>query len=193
MKSKKVHFIKTDRLPPFFVYASFAYLKPLVIAINKYNDLFYVMQWIARGILLLHIFVLLIGSVGINVFRHTCEEDGTMTSYFLNLENHCSEEAEDLPSCCEKSHDEDGKQGIKKDCCSDAFSYLHYQPLTEFQSDKEVAKEMASGILEPVFHSHARLLPRKAGLDDIKSAKPPPGPIKKYGVNLLIQHGILRL
>ena len=151
------------------------------------------MGWISRCILTLQLFVLLIGSVGINVFRHTCEEDGTITSYFLNVENHCSEDAEELPSCCQKRLENSDSKCIKKDCCTDAFSYLHYQPLTDFQSDDVATERATTAPIQLAVHPTDRLFPRKANLVKINSTKPPPGLIKKHGINLLIQHGILRL
>jgi hypothetical protein len=60
--------------------------------------------------------VILFGSIGIGVFKHICEEDGTMVSYvFDNAGDHCDGHEVELPPCCE---DQD-----KDDCCSDEVEY----------------------------------------------------------------------
>ena len=70
-------------------------------------------------ILLISALFLLIGSIGVNVFLHTCEEDGTFVSYFVPAEDHCEDAHDDLPECCvnDQSEKED-------DCCGDEIKHI---------------------------------------------------------------------
>lgn len=56
-----------------------------------------------------------------NVFTHSCEEDGVFRSYFIPLEDHCEEETEEvLPPCCQKAKASSCDQSVlEKDCCND--------------------------------------------------------------------------
>lgn len=54
----------------------------------------------------------LVGNVGLSVFTHTCEEDGVFRSFFIQLDDHCASEHEDLPACCVAEKQD-------KDCCQD--------------------------------------------------------------------------
>lgn len=53
-----------------------------------------------------------VGNVGLSVFTHTCEEDGVFRSFFIQLDDHCASEHEDLPACCVAEKQD-------KDCCQD--------------------------------------------------------------------------
>lgn len=74
-----------------------------------------------KGFILLFaaLFVLL-GSIGVNVFLHTCEEDGTFVSYFApaDEEAHCADAHDELPPCCESNDHLE-----KDDCCNDEIKY----------------------------------------------------------------------
>ncbi|MCJ8291830.1 MAG: hypothetical protein HRT58_18710 [Crocinitomicaceae bacterium] len=66
---------------------------------------------------------LLIGSIGVNVFLHTCEEDGTFVSYFVPADNkeHCEKSHVDKPECCTSDETEDD------DCCGDELKHFKVQ------------------------------------------------------------------
>ncbi len=66
--------------------------------------------------LLVSALFLLLGSIGVSVFMHTCAEDGTFVSYFspANEEEHCDDAHQDEPICC--SIDEPAEDD---DCCND--------------------------------------------------------------------------
>ncbi|MBM3452156.1 MAG: hypothetical protein FJX84_03320 [Bacteroidetes bacterium] len=57
--------------------------------------------------------IVLIGTVGIHVFTHSCKEDGIFKTYFINISNHCEKKKEQLPLCCQKEKQEND------DCCHD--------------------------------------------------------------------------
>ncbi|MDG1331795.1 MAG: hypothetical protein P8P74_05665 [Crocinitomicaceae bacterium] len=65
---------------------------------------------------------LLIGSIGVNVFLHTCEEDGTFVSYFVPADDneHCGDgHEEELPPCCATDEKE-----TEDDCCGDEVKHF---------------------------------------------------------------------
>ena len=67
--------------------------------------------------------LLLLGSAGIDVFKHICKEDGITVTLFVEAEHHCKEEVQS--SCC-LGHDE-------KDCCDDEVELVQIQP--EYYND----------------------------------------------------------
>jgi hypothetical protein len=71
----------------------------------------------------------LVGNVGLSVFTHTCEEDGVFRSFFIQLDDHCASEHEDLPACCVAEKQD-------KDCCQDEekiykvkWDYFHHDQI----------------------------------------------------------------
>ena len=68
-----------------------------------------IVQTIVLFSLISYVFV---GNVGLSVFTHTCEEDGVFRSFFIQTDDHCASEHEDLPACCVVEKQE-------KDCCQD--------------------------------------------------------------------------
>lgn len=81
---------------------------------------------VARSAILLSLLtVFLLGNIGINVFKHICQEDGVSISYILDRgEEHCGNHHEhtELPPCCQA-----GDQEEKEDCCDDEVYYLKLQ------------------------------------------------------------------
>lgn len=77
--------------------------------------------------------------MGMRVFTHSCEEDGIFRSYFIPLQDHCEEEAEEVvPTCCQKS---DSKACLipemEKDCCTDEVTVFKIN--LEYYSDSNLA------------------------------------------------------
>lgn len=75
------------------------------------------------------IFYVFVGNVGLSVFTHTCEEDGVFRSFFIQLDDHCASEHEDLPACCVTEKQD-------KDCCQDEekiykvkWDYFHHDQI----------------------------------------------------------------
>ena len=75
-------------------------------------------------IALLHLVLLLfIGNIGVRIFTHSCREDGTFKSYFLELNNHCSNKGNTvLPTCCQRKFDSQPIQQLKEECCKSMVS-----------------------------------------------------------------------
>lgn len=59
--------------------------------------------------------IVFVGTIGIRVFTHSCEEDGVFKTYFVQANNHCQDENVALPPCCQKEKE----KKEKKDCCHD--------------------------------------------------------------------------
>lgn len=72
-------------------------------------------------ILIISALFLLIGSIGVNVFLHTCEEDGTFVSYFVpsDDDDHCESAHDDVPACCA-----DDQTEKEDDCCGDEIKHF---------------------------------------------------------------------
>ncbi len=121
-----------------------------------------------RGfILLISAMFLLLGSIGVNVFLHTCEEDGTFVSYFSPAGNneHCESTHDDEPSCCTSDESED-----EDDCCGDEIKHIKVQ-LDYFQK--------ISTPFIPLYYSPQPISSGKVELNDTFStihnyANPPP-------------------
>ena len=100
--------------------------------------------------------VLFAGTIGWDVFTHTCEEDGVSVAYVINTIEHCDEHKEELPPCCQEEEEED-------DCCDDEVSYYnlkfdffeniqlhvfqviyvlphHFEIIDEIQKDESIAQ-----------------------------------------------------
>lgn len=71
-----------------------------------------------RFLVLSSAILLLVGNVGVDVFKHICSEDGTSVSFFVNTINHCGDSQESVPDCCEEEQqEEDG-------CCDDEVDHF---------------------------------------------------------------------
>ena len=53
--------------------------------------------------------ILFFGNVGVALYTHVCEEEGSFTTFFVPDNSHCEKKLSELPACCQKKQ--------KKDCC----------------------------------------------------------------------------
>ncbi len=53
--------------------------------------------------------ILFFGNIGVALYTHVCEEEGSFTSFFVPDNSHCENKLSELPACCQKNQ--------KKDCC----------------------------------------------------------------------------
>lgn len=78
------------------------------------------------------ILLLFVGNIGVNIYTHSCKEDGVSISYFVNSgEEHCANHKEKTPPCCNRSEKE-------SDCCNDELDLVKinldfYHTAQEFQ------------------------------------------------------------
>ena len=54
-------------------------------------------------------FILFFGHIGVAMYTHVCEEEGSFSSLFVPDNSHCEKKLSELPACCQKKQ--------KKDCC----------------------------------------------------------------------------
>lgn len=77
-----------------------------------------------------------VGAVGVDVFSHTCEVDGTFVSViFEPSDEHCGDHQQELPPCCEV---EKNSHTTDDDCCDDTVDRFQVkidfsQEITHFQ------------------------------------------------------------
>ena len=88
------------------------------------------MKYLHSAISLVLIAFLFIGnSIGIDVFKHICNEEGTLSvAYVVNNIDHCEDESFNVPKCCK-----DSKQQKDDDCCDDEI--VHYSLDLDFSQD----------------------------------------------------------
>jgi hypothetical protein len=55
------------------------------------------------------IVLIFFGNIGVAIYTHVCEEEGSFTSFFIPDDSHCEKKLSELPACCQKKQ--------KKDCC----------------------------------------------------------------------------
>ncbi|MFT5859962.1 MAG: hypothetical protein ACI865_002069 [Flavobacteriaceae bacterium] len=91
---------------------------------------------------------LLFGSIGINVFFHTCHEDGQFVSYFSASEDHCEADERGLQECCEVDISTEHEE---HDCCDDEIKQFKVQP--EFYQDAFIITHF-DAVLHKYFASH---------------------------------------
>ena len=80
--------------------------KMIYLCSMKFFRVFY------TSVIILFVFV---GNIGLNVFTHSCEEEGEFHSIIVKVDHDCGEK-ENVPPCCKEESEE-------KDCCSDEVSF----------------------------------------------------------------------
>ena len=115
--------------------------------------------------------LLLLGSVGIDVFKHICKEDGVTVTLFVEADHHCKE---DLQNSCCSGHDE-------KDCCDDEVQRVQILPdyYNDFFTPEFNLLPIAVVIIRPVIDEP--LTSEKNIISNF--AKPPP----KSGRQILLR------
>ena len=140
------------------------------------------MQIVRGTISFIFILFILVGSSGLKVFTHSCEEDGIFTSYFIQLEDHCEDEKEDLPSCCQTETQKED------DCCNDEVEVYK----VKFDYFQDVQLDVPFFALQP----EAIKIKYVAELQSVTATKRPllrPPPNSKSGRQLLILHQVFRI
>lgn len=134
--------------------------------------------FIISGLLLLFV-----GNVGVNVFKHICQENGVWTSYFVQTAyDHCESQHEAVKhakSCCAVEQEEN-----KKDCCNDQTEFFKIN--LDFYNDPSISIPPTSAIIIPTNFVFVH--------NDIqqdyytsKYVNPPP---KRLGKDILIQYQV---
>jgi hypothetical protein len=145
-----------------------------------------------RCIAVLHFILLLfLGNVGVRVFTHSCKEDGTFKSYFVELKNHCNDEGKSgLPPCCQRKFDGQPVQQLKEDCCESDVDVFKIK--NSFNHQKvNFEKTLESS---PVFSVAVLTGPRfqRFELHTVKNNLRPP-PLSRRGKDIIIQYQVFRI
>jgi hypothetical protein len=137
-----------------------------------------------RSILIISgLLLLFVGNVGVNVFKHICQENGVWTSYFVKTaDDHCGDKHEAkkaIKSCCSSE-----KKEQKKDCCNDQTEFFKIN--LDFYNDPSISIPPTSAIIIPTNFVFVH--------NDIqqdyytsKYVNPPP---KRLGKDILIQYQV---
>jgi hypothetical protein len=151
------------------------------------------MKLLKNSLIFCLIIVSFIGTIGVSVFQHSCNEDGVFTAYFINTNTHCkvTETVEELPTCCQKEQKKafSSKQAIKDDCCNDEVSY--FKVSLDYYSTfnlKITAKNTLSLLSIPEFK-------RANSISTIQTSlhyEDPP-PLLKSGREILLNKQVFRL
>jgi len=124
---------------------------------------------------LLIVFVL-VGNMGMSVFTHYCEEDGVFRSYFVETQDHCSDDHDKtLPACCSENVSDKCSIAIsEKDCCSDEVNIfkikLDYH--TDYQLHFNLFSEVTNSEIFTIISEDIRI----KGFNPLTTYHPPPKP-----------------
>jgi len=122
----------------------------------------------------------LLGNVGIKVFTHSCEEEGTFISFVAPIEDHCKEgKSKELPSCCKKAKE------IRKDCCSDEEKIVKLS--FDFHEVYDIALPYFNFSSEPIISWVKQEGIQVVEQENVSLFKPP---TKAHGRSLLIYNQV---
>lgn len=109
-----------------------------------------------------------VGTVGVDVFSHTCKVNGTFVSIvFEPSEDHCVESSQNLMPCCQNSQSDH----LKDDCCDENVN--RFQVKLDFVQEHEPFQIVAAVVPSfDLFHIDDLLLINR----EVRSAgfRPPP-------------------
>lgn len=153
----------------------------------KFVYLCAMLSWI-KSLFILFVLFVFVGNIGIGVFTHTCKEEGKFTSFYLNLNEHCEDEAVELPPCCRKAYVPQPISSISEDCCSDDLKLFKIK--LDYKSSNKAIKLFTI----PEVHATTELI----HLSDLvllelqlsNHTHPPP---IRCGRDILVQHQVFRI
>lgn len=138
--------------------------------------------------------LLFFGSVGVNVFAHFCEADGTSISFVAPVEHECAPAVEPAPCChAEKPIGKmscDPRDGAaEKSCCSDQM--WNYKIPSDFQSNNTVTEQQQVEAIVPaeIVVEHLVVNENITQVEERFYEAPPP----KSGMDILILKQVFRL
>lgn len=112
---------------------------------------------------------LFVGSVGVSVFKHICEEEGMMLSYMVDQsDEHCSDEE---VSCCSEEQEEE-----ENDCCRDEFEFHSIK--LDFHHSLDISIPIGSVALASPFFVY-ELPVMGAPISAVAYCNPPPPDVRK--------------
>ena len=136
----------------------------------------------------------LITNIGLNVFTHSCEEDGAFVSYVLPSDDHCGKEKDVvvLPPCCQKetlSCSSSLPEMDKEDCCTDEFNWIKLS-VDQDQTATNNKHKVIEQFYQPfsICLSYTTVLASYHFIDRV--VDPPPS---LKGREMLIKHQVFRI
>ena len=122
--------------------------------------------------------ILFVGTVGIDVFSHTCKFDGTSVSYVFEPEEHCEEHTDKLvlDACC-ISEISDEQPSVSSDCCDD--QYDRYQLNVDYSQEIHQFQFIATSLHQSFQFAPQFELPKTAQLFPTQNAPPPKNSLER--------------
>lgn len=151
------------------------------------------MKLLKNSLIYCLIIVSFIGTIGVNVFQHSCSEDGVFKAYFINTNTHCdaTESVEELPTCCQKEYKKElsSKETLNEDCCNDEVSY--FKASFDYFSTFEL-KITAKNAIVLLSIPEWKLVNSIATIQTANHYEDPP-PLLKTGREILLNKQVFRL
>lgn len=127
------------------------------------------------------IFFVFIGNIGMNVFIHSCEEDGVFQSFMVKVDHDCGHEEKSKPSCCDK-------EKASGDCCNDEVKVFQVK-FDFFHSSDFQVPEISFLTDKPIFAFYD--IQNEESNEPVKySTRPPPKP---SGQHILLLNQVFRI
>ena len=132
---------------------------------------------IYTSLIILFVFI---GNIGINIYTHSCEEDGDFHSVFVKVNHNCDEEKE-KPSCC-------SEELTEADCCKDEVNF--YKVKFDFFDHSPLKFQNSTYLFSPKFNHKFILAFQESNLFQYYPTRPPPKP---SGQEILLLNQVFRI
>lgn len=120
-------------------------------------------NWVKTILLSSILSLLFLGNIGMDVFKHICEEDGVSVAYVFNTIDHCDSHVDELPPCCQEEHEE-------KDCCDDEVDHFQIK-LDFFQQTVDI--QFVDIAVNPIFVFYEKVLVEQPFISYTDTDPPP--------------------
>lgn len=120
-----------------------------------------------------------IGNIGINVYTHSCEEDGDFHSVFVKVNHECGEE--ELPSCCKE-------ELTQADCCKDEVNF--YKVKFDYFDHFPLKFQKITFLSSSKFNHNLILAFQESNLFQCHTTRPPPKPT---GQEIILLNQVFRI
>jgi hypothetical protein len=132
---------------------------------------------IYTGLIILFVFV---GNIGINIYTHSCEEDGEYHTFLIKGQHSCEEE-EDKSVCCEE-------ESKTSDCCKDEVNFFKVN--FDYFDNSSVQIPSSVLFLSTKFEHSILVAFQESGFQRIFPTQPPPKP---SGREILLLNQVFRI
>lgn len=128
-------------------------------------------------IIILFVFI---GNIGVNVYTHSCEEDGEFHSLLVKINHNCGGE-DNKSSCCNETQEESG-------CCKDDVNFFKVK--FDYFEISNIQISSSPLFLSPNFKSGIIVAFQELKIQRICPTRPPPKP---SGQELLCLNQVFRV